>query len=303
MRVFALELNNDIRGLEERKAYIEGLIARLPSPELVVLPELALCGFIPNQYIWPYADDKGKDTTEWALRMAIKYNTHIGVGYADREHKDFYNRYMIVGPKGVCGVATQSEGVSAVFKRGEFKNKIVTPFGTVGVAIGYDFRRQLFYEGIKDEAISMILVPSASPDDPNKPEQEHKQNDLRASLYNSAFDVPVIYVNSTGALDEYPGKVGDRMKKHGYRLNGMTRIYFENAVPIETDVPEAIGAELPVHSKRRVKDIQFYGGYLTPGHTLFRAFTLKREAMWAIKYYGKNRIPAIEKLTGEKFEE
>ena len=300
MRVFALELNNDIRGLDERKAYIEGLIARLPSPELVVLPELALCGFIPNQYIWDYADNRGKDTTEWALRMAIKYNTYIGVGYADRENKDFYNRYMIAGPKGVCGIATQNEGVSAVFKRGEFKNTVVTPFGKVGVAIGYDIRRQLFYESVKDEAITMILVPSASPDDPNKPEQEHKLNDLRASLYNSAFDVPVVYVNSTGALDEYPGRVGERMKKNGYRLNGMSRIYFENAQPIETDVAEAIGAELPVHSKRRVKDIPFYGGYLTPGHSLYRAVTVKKDTMWAIKYYGKNRIPAAERLIEEE---
>ena len=140
MRVFALELNNDIRGLEERKAYIEGLIARLPSPELVVLPELALCGFIPNQYIWPYADDKGKDTTEWALRMAIKYNTHIGVGYADREHKDFYNRYMIVGPKGVCGVATQSEGVSAVFKRGVDREGRVALAGLEALDIGREHK-------------------------------------------------------------------------------------------------------------------------------------------------------------------
>ena len=100
---------------------------------------------------------------------------------------------------------------------------------STGVAIGYDFRRQLFYEGIKDEAISMILVPSASPDDPNKPEQEHKQNDLRASLYNSAFDVPVIYVNSTGALDEYPGKVGDEYfmtKGHFHTILETCEVYY-----------------------------------------------------------------------------
>ena len=50
MRVFALELNNDIRGLAERQAYIEGLIAQLPKqdsdelqePALVVLPALSL---------------------------------------------------------------------------------------------------------------------------------------------------------------------------------------------------------------------------------------------------------------------
>lgn len=296
MRVFALELNNDIRGLEERKAYIEGLIARLPEPGLVVLPELALCGFIPNQYIWQYADDKGKETTEWALRMAIKYNTYIGVGYADREYQDFYNRYMIAGPKGVCGVVTQSEGVSAVFKRGDFKNTIVTPFGTVAVAVGYDFHREHLYDNIKDEAITMILNPCASPADPNKPEQEHKDNDLRCSLYVSAFDVPVIYINCVGKLDEYPGKVGARMMKAGFRMNGMSRICTEHAVPIETDVAEAVGAELPIHSKRRIKDIPFFDGYLTPGSFFYRKFVIERDIMWAVKYYGKNRVAAIEKL-------
>ena len=300
MRVFALELNNDIRGLEERKAYIEGLIARLPSPDFVVLPELAMCGFIPNQYIWQYADDKGKDTTEWALRMAIKYNTYIGVGYVDREYDDFYNRYMIVGPKGVCGAVTQEEGISAVFKRGDFKSAIVTPFGKVAVAIAYDFRREAFYENIKDEAITMIVVPSASPADPNKPEQEHKANDLRCSLYISAFDVPVVYANCTGAMDEMPGRVGARMKKHGYRMNGMSRIYSTDIETIETDVPEAIGAEVPIHSKRRIRDIPFYNGYLTPGHNLYRSITVKQDIKWAVKYYGKNRMAAIEKLEAEE---
>lgn len=40
MRIFALELNNDIKGLDERMAYIESLIAELHHPDLVVLPEL-----------------------------------------------------------------------------------------------------------------------------------------------------------------------------------------------------------------------------------------------------------------------
>ena len=31
MRVFALELNNEIKGIKEREAYIEGLIAKLPE--------------------------------------------------------------------------------------------------------------------------------------------------------------------------------------------------------------------------------------------------------------------------------
>ena len=35
MRVFALEPDNGLKGVAERKAYIEGLIARLPAPDLV----------------------------------------------------------------------------------------------------------------------------------------------------------------------------------------------------------------------------------------------------------------------------
>ena len=38
-----------------------------------------------------------------------------------------------------------------------FKNIIVTPFGKVAVAIGYDFRREHFYENIKDEDIADII--------------------------------------------------------------------------------------------------------------------------------------------------
>lgn len=303
MRVFTLELNNEIKGIKEREEYIEGLIARLPEPELVVLPELALCSFMPNQYIWKYADDKGKEVTEFALRMAIKYNTYIGIGYADREYEDFYNRYMIVGPKGVCGAVAQSEGISAVFKRGDFKNIIVTPFGKVAVAVGYDFRLEHFYENIKDEAITMILAPIASPADPAQTDKEKKENDLRASLYNSAFDVPVIYVNCVGPLEEMPGKVGAAMNRRGFRMNGLSRIYFEKAEPIETDVPEATGAELPVHSKRRVRDIPFYSGHLTPGSFFYRTFTIKRDAMWAVKYYGKNRMAAIKALEEQEAQE
>ena len=185
-------------------------------------------------------------------------------------------------------------------QRGDFKSTIETPFGKVAVAVGYDLRRQLFYQNIKNESITMILVPTASPDDPNKPEQERKANDLRCSLYISAFDVPVVYVNSVGALDEMPGRVGARMKKHGYRMNGMSRIYSSDIETIETDVPEAIGAEVPIHSKRRIRDIPFYNGYLTPGHNLYRSITVKQDIKWAIKYYGKNRMAAIEKLEAEE---
>ena len=294
MRVFALELDNDLKGIAEREAYIEGLIARLPSPDLVLLPELALCSYIPNQSIWEYTDEKGAEVTRWALAMAIKYNTYIGVGYVDMAWKDFYNRYMIVGPQGVCGAVTENEGDAALFKRGDFKSTIITPFGKVGVAIGYDSRREHFYQNIKDESISMIIFPNAAPADPGNPEKERKENDLRCSMYVSAFDVPVIYVNCTGELGDMPGKVGESWKKRGYRMNGMSRIYCESAVPIETDVREARGAELPVHSKHRIKEIPFYDGDIVPQNWFYKTFVLNPNLKAGIQLYGAHQIDAAD---------
>ena len=65
MRVFALELNNDIKGIEQRDAYIEGILQALPHPDLVVLPELSRCSYMASQEIWKYADENGRSTSEW----------------------------------------------------------------------------------------------------------------------------------------------------------------------------------------------------------------------------------------------
>lgn len=289
MRVFALELNNNIKGIQQRKEYIEGLIARLPSPELVVLPELALCSYMASQEIWQYADHCGRDTSEWAIAMAKKYGTYIGVGYLDKENGDYYNRYMIAGTEVVCGFVSKSEGESAVFKQGDFGSIITTPFGKVGVAICYDSRRRHFYENVKDEELSMILFPHGAPADPKKPEKEQQENDARCMLYAEAFGVPVVYVNSKGNLEYMPGMMGEMMAKHGFRMNGMSKLYADDAVPIEAGIPEAVAAEVSVCPKRRMKEIRFHGQDILPGNWLFRHLILVPDTKAGLKSYEENR--------------
>lgn len=142
MRIFALELNNDRKGPEVRKPYIEALLAKLPEPDMVFLPELALCGYMASREIWQYADRDGQDTARWARDMAEKYNTCIGVGYLELENVDYYNRYLVADKHQVFGVVTKSEGEAAVFKRGDFGNLIKTPFGNIAVGICYDAKRR-----------------------------------------------------------------------------------------------------------------------------------------------------------------
>ena len=288
MRVFALELDNGLKGVAERKAYIEGLIARLPAPDLVVLPELSLCGYMASQKIWQYADEGGQDAFTWAVRLAGKYHTCIGAGYLDRENGDYYNRYLIASPQGVCGTVTKSEGEAAAFKRGSFGSLIQTPFGLVGIAICYDSRRKPFYDNVKDRALTMILFPHASPADPKKPKKERQENDLRCGLYADAFGVPVVYCNCVGALEEMPGKMGEMMAKKGFRMNGGSKIYAAEGTPIATEMKEAVGMEVPIHSKRRVRDIPFHGQDILPGNFYFRQFILKPDTAAGIKAYEEN---------------
>ena len=289
MRIFALELDNDIKGIEARDAYIEELIRQLPGPELVVLPELSRCSYMASQEMWKYADDNGRSTSEWAVRIAKTYGTYIGVGYLDKENGEYYNRYMIAGPEGVCGTVTKSEGESAVFKQGDFGSVITTPFGKVGVAICYDSRRKHFYDNVKDEELSLILFPHGAPADPTKPEKERSENDRRCRMYTGAFGVPVVYVNSRGSLEYMPGKMGAMMAKHGFRMNGMSRIYADASKSIETGLPEATGAEIELAPHKRTSDIRFHGKDILPGNWLFKHLILKPDTKAGIRSYEANK--------------
>ena len=289
MRIYALELNNDIKGIDKRKEYIESLISKLSSPDLIVLPELAICSYMACQDIWKYADDCGKDTSAWAIQMARKYNTFIGVGYLDKEDGDYYNRYMIVGQNGVCGAISKSEGESAVFKRGNFGNVISTPFGNVGVGICYDARRKYFYDHVKNQELLLILFPHGSPADPNRPEEEKRTNDFFCGIYVEAFGVPVVYVNSKGKLEYMPGKMGAMMEKAGFTMNGRSKIYSTKASELDTGIKEAIGVETNIAPQRLKKNIRFYGENLIKGNWLFRNMILKPDIAAGIKSYEANR--------------
>lgn len=285
MRIFALELDNGIKGIPQRKEYIEQLISRLPEPDLVVLPELALCSYMASQEIWQYSDDRGQDAAAWAVQTARKYGTYIAAGYLDRENGDYYNRYLIAGPEGLCGTVTKSEGESAVFKRGDFGSLIRTPFGKVGVGICFDSRRKHFYANVRDEELSLILFPHGAPADPKKPETEHKENDKRCMLYADAFGVPVVYVNCVGDLEYMPGMMGAMMKRSGFRMNGMSRIYAPEWKEIQTEVPEAVGMEVSLSPHRREKDIRFYGEDILPGNRLFKLLILRPDTEAGIRSY------------------
>lgn len=295
MNIYALELNNDIKGISERKKYIETLIAKTQNPDLIVLPELALCSYMGSDEIWQYADLDSIDTSQWAKMMSAKYNTYIAVGYLEKRENDYYNSYLIADKDKVYGIVRKSEGEACIFKRGDFPVIIPTPFGSVAVGICYDARRKHFYEKIKEQTISLILFPHGSPSDPSGAAKEQTTVDYFCNAYLNAFDVPVVYGNSKGKLDFMFGRTGGMMAKAGFVLNGMSAIYSKRGNEISTNAPEIIGWSGDISSKTQRNDITFYGNDIIKGNWLFRKFVLQPDIRDGVRYYEKAKSYRYQK--------
>lgn len=118
MRIFAMELNNDIKGIPQRKVYIENVIASLESPDIILLPEMAICSYMASQEVWKYADDCGKATSAWAKEMAQKYRTYIGVGYLENDliKGNYLFRKLILEPDVKAGIKCYRNHISPNMK-------------------------------------------------------------------------------------------------------------------------------------------------------------------------------------------
>lgn len=289
MRIFLLELNNEIKGIENRKKYMESLIVKLPHPDLIVLPELAMCSYMGSSEIWQYADVDSLDTSSWAMEMAAKYDTFIAVGYLEKQGADFYNSYLLADKAKIYGIVRKSEGESYIFKRGDFDSIIASPFGNIAVGICYDARRKHLYDNIKGRAISLILFPHGFPADPKKSENEMRTNDFFCEAYLDAFGVPVIYVNSVGKMDFMLGNTGKMMMGAGFRLNGHSKIYSKTGITIETDIPEALGINIVLKQNALQRKIRFYGNDINRGNLWFRNLIIKPDIKVGCHYYENNR--------------
>lgn len=287
MRIYALELNNDIKGIDQRKSYIESLVAKLKNPDLIVLPELSLCSYMGSTVAWENADLNGQITSRWAMEIAEKYNTYIAVGFVEKSEDNFYNSYLIADKAKIYGIVRKSEGEAYIFKRGNYNNIVSTPFGEVAIGICYDSRRKHFYDNVKSRNISLILFPHGSPHDPSSIVAERKINNHLCNAYVYAFDVPVVYVNSVGEMGHILGRTGKMMINAGFRLNGLSKIYSSRGIPLDSNFSEAIGIDVELILKERTKIIRFYGDDISKGNYLFRCLILKPDVKAGIRFYEK----------------
>lgn len=87
-----------------------------------------------------------------------------------------------------------------------------------------------------------------------------------------------------------PGKMGRMMERAGFRMNGRTKIYTVNSNSIDTEYPEAYGAEVSINPHKLIKTPRFYGNDLLKGKRLFRYFILKPDTKAGARDYEANHL-------------
>lgn len=282
MKITVIEVNNNIIGIKNRLNDIEEQI-KILNTDFVILPEVSTCGYIPNKDIWKYAEDNGNITKKWAIEMAKKYHIYIGAGFVELKDNDIYNSYLIANEDKVFGVVRKNEPESNIFKRGKFSHIIKTPLGNIAIGICFDCHKKEFYDAIKDEEISIIIMPHAWPTN-----QKNKNDDIKkiitlVSCYYESFNCPVIFANAYGDFSKMKGITGIIMNPKKYKLNGNSIIYngkvdFKNLT---------INCEIT--PRKRIKDIVFYDNWIDKGSLIFRSIILPLDIKREIKLYNKSK--------------
>lgn len=295
MRITLIQASNNITGILNRLRYIEELIQKAGETDFVVLPELSTSRYIPNKEIWQYAERNGEITKRWAIEMARKYDIYIGAGFVERYQDDIYNSYLLANSKGILGVVRKNEPESNIFKRGRFGHMIKTPLGNIMISICLDSHKKSFYESIKDNDISMILMPHAWPTDSHQEVIDKQKILTLVNAYGHAYHCPVVFVNAVGEVKQMAGITGKLMSPKKYKLNGNSVIYVDGQTTEFAGKKEILSVECDIESRQRQKDITFYGEWIDKGSRLFRDIVIPLDVKRGIKMYEHSKKKDFKK--------
>jgi N-carbamoylputrescine amidase len=211
--------------------FVETSVAQ--GAQLIVLPELFACGYIPNPSIWQYGETLNGPTVAWLQETSRRFGVYLGAGFLEVDGADFYNSFALTDPEGkLLGCARKTRSEVYCFKYGVGQHVIHTDLGTLGVGICADNHYSTFPALMARSGIYMLLMPHGSPM-PYKTSKVISEADIEraigntvsmTTLYAEALGTPVLFANAVGALQPMAGLLGRFMTPEHFRLRGFSRI-------------------------------------------------------------------------------
>ena len=171
MKVVSIQLEMADKPKAENVENALSAIDRVPSADLILLPEIWPCGFFAFKR---YADESEplSGPTVGAFRQkARERRCHILMGsLVERDGKDLFNTTVFIGPGG--GIIARYRKIHLFgYQSDETKllspgREIVvvdTPWGRTGLSTCYDLRFPELFRRMVDRGAEIFLVPSAWP--------------------------------------------------------------------------------------------------------------------------------------------
>ena len=137
-------------------------IAKDSSAELVLFPELNVCGYIPAPVARDIAEPVPGPSTEQIIRLARDSGLLIAFGIIEIENEDMFCTHVLVGEQGVIGKQRKIHVPAheqSYWKAGDEINVFDTGKAKVGISICRDsffdeYTRTLYFKGAE-----VVLMP------------------------------------------------------------------------------------------------------------------------------------------------
>jgi N-carbamoylputrescine amidase len=265
-----IEINHD-----QAIGFVEQAAAR--GAQLVALPELFSCGYLPNRSVWAAAEPSNGATVRWLAATAHRLGIYLGAGYAEVDGSDFFNVFVLAGPDGrIAGRIHKTNAESYVFRRTRRAHVIDTEIGRIGVGICADNQFAAHLELMHEARVDLVLMPHAWPT-PLRAAGPVTEADIAAqqrrlielpALYANALGVPVVFVNQVGPMAPLDGLLGRLMDPGIWQLRGQSRIVDSDGALVGALAHEeaALTAMVTMDPARKhYLPPPSYGGWLQPG--------------------------------------
>jgi N-carbamoylputrescine amidase len=144
LRVGAIQMICVPGMVEQNLDRAEALIrqAAQKGAELVLLPELMPGGYILTEEIWETAETIHGRVVRWLLNTSKRFGLYIGLSFLEAEGEEFYNAFVLSGPKGKLLGSVRKNPPASVesyfYKAGSDSHVIETELGRLGVSICYE---------------------------------------------------------------------------------------------------------------------------------------------------------------------
>jgi len=283
--------------LNRRKAEKYIIQSAERGADLVLLPELFSCGYVPNKETWNFSECSGGSTEMFLKEMSEKYDICIGAGLLEKKNGHYFNGYLVTNSKGevICN-AIKNNAESYVFKGTNYLNVFETEFGRIGIGVCADNHYTDFIQRMQRERINILLMPHALPM-PYGESTAIKKSDvekLRADvivfpkLISDILGIPVVFINQIGEFYPMAGIFGKLLNPEVYRIGGYSKIVSESGKVLDEIADEEgviVGEVNLTSTSNELRKVPNYQGWVQEGSFLLRRIILPLDVFMGKIYY------------------